>query len=409
MQILYGHCCGLDIHKKVIVACLVTTDPSGQVSKTVQSFGTMTADLLALSDWLAAAACTHVAMESTGVYWKPVYNLLEDRFTLLLANARHIKAVPGRKTDVRDCEWIADLLRHGLLQPSFVPGRSQRELRELTRYRTSLVQERTREANRLQKTLEGANLKLGDVASDVLGVSGRAMLTALVAGTTDAAVLADLAVGKLRGKLAALQQALEGRMAAHQRFLLAEQLQRIESLEASIARLSSETASRLAPLEAAIVRLDGIPGVGRRTAETIIAEIGSDMSQFPTAAHLASWAGMCPGNHQSAGKRGSGKTRKGSPWLRSALVEAAQAAAHSKDTHLASRYQRLAQRRGSKRAAVAVGHTILVLVYHLLKSGQSYADLGDQPLAAPAAAQRAQRLLKQLQQLGYRVTLEPAA
>jgi transposase len=409
MEILYERCCGLDIHKKTVVACLLTPGADGQVQQTIRSFGTMTADLLALRDWLAAAGCTQVAMEATGVYWKPLYNLLEDACTLTLANARHIKQVPGRKTDVRDCAWIADLLRHGLLHASFVPPRPQRELRELCRYRTSLVQERADEANRLQKTLEGGNLKLGDVASDVLGVSGRRMLRALIAGQDDPTALADLALGTLRRKLEALQRALTGRLAAHQRFLLGEQLTRIEQLEASIARVSDEIAQRLAADEAVIARLDAIPGVGRRTAEVIVAEIGTDMTPFPSAGHLASWAGMCPGNHESAGKRRSGKTRKGSKWLRTALVEAGQAAGHTKDTQLRALYERLLPRCGKKRAVVAVGHRILVIAYYLLKTGQAYHELGFDYLDQPDKERQAARLQRRLERLGYHGTVAPAA
>jgi transposase len=330
------------------VACLIVPGPDKLPTKEVRTFGTMTAELLALSDWLTAAGCTHVAMESTGVYWKPVYNLLAGDFELVLANARHIKAVPGRKTDVRDCEWIADLLRHGLLQASFVPDRGQRELRELTQYRTSLVRERTAEANRLQKTLEGANIKLAAVATDILGKSGREMLEALVSGTTDPVALADLAQGRLREKIPQLQQALVGHMGAHQRFMVAQQLAHVEFLDERIAQVSAEVAERLreASVEDAITRLDAVPGIGRYLAEALLAEIGADMDRFPDAQHLASWAGMCPRNHESAGKRYSGKTRKGSPWLRSLLIQAAQAAARKKDTYLGAQYRRLAARRG---------------------------------------------------------------
>jgi transposase len=301
MDVVHTRCCGIDIHKKTAVACLIVPGTDGQPSKTVRTFGTMTDDLLALADWLTSEDVSHVALEATGVYWKPVWNLLEANFALILANPQHIKAVPGRKTDVKDAQWIADLLRHGLLRGSFVPDRPQRELRELTRYRTALVRERTREVNRVQKTLEGANIKLGDVASNVLGVSGRAMLQGLVAGSTDTATLADLAKGKLRDKRAALERALSGRMGPHQRFLLAEQLSHIDTLDDAIERVSGEVAERVLPFESEIERLDAIPGVGRRTAEALVAEIGTDMSRFPTAAHLASWAGMCPGNHESAG------------------------------------------------------------------------------------------------------------
>jgi transposase len=364
---------------------------------------------LELSDWLAAHGVTHVAMESTGVYWQPVWNLLEGTFALVLANARHIKAVPGRKTDVRDCEWIADLLRHGLLRGSFVPDRAQRELRELVRYRTSLLRERTGEVNRLQKTLEGANVKLAAVATDIMGKSGREMLAALVGGTTDAATLADLAKGKLRAKLPELERALAGRFGPHQRFLVAQQLAHLDFLDESIERVSGEIAARLRSWEAAIARLDTIPGVGRRTAEVLLAEVGPDLERFPTAGHLASWAGMCPGNHESAGKRLSGRTRKGNPWLRAALVEAGQAAGRTKHTYLGAQYRRLVARRGKPRAAVAVGHAILVIAYHLLTRAATYEDLGAHYFDERQRHLVERRLVRRLEGLGYHVTLAPAA
>jgi transposase len=409
MDVLFERCCGLDIHKRTVVACLITPRSPGTPTKEVRSFGTMTDELLQLADWLRAAGCTHVAMESTGVYWKPIWNLLEGQFDLLLVNARHVKAVPGRKTDVKDCEWLADLLRHGLLHGSFVPDRPQRELRELTRYRTSLVQERSAEVNRLQKTLEGANIKLGDVATDIMGLSSRQMLAALAAGQTDTKAMAQLAQGRLRDKLPALERALAGGTGPHQRFLLARQLAHIDFLDASIAEVSAEIAARLSPCAPELERLATIPGVGRRTAELLVAEIGTDMSRFPTAAHLASWAGMCPGNDESAGKRRSGKTRKGSPWLRSALIEAARAAGRSKGTYLATQYHRLAARRGTKRAAVAVGHTILLIVYRLLSEGDVYRDLGNRYFDERDRRATERRLIARLEGLGYKVSLDPAA
>jgi transposase len=409
MDILYERCCGLDIHKRTVVACLVVPGADGQPAKEVRSFGTMTDELLQLADWLLAAGCTHVAMERTGVYWKPVWNLLEGQFTLLLVNARHVKAVPGRKTDAKDCEWLADLLRHGLLQGSFVPERPQRELRELTRYRTSLIQERSAEVNRLQKTLEGANIKLGDVATDIMGLSSRQMLAALAGGETDAAAMAQLAQGRLRDKLPGLERALAGRVGSHQRFLLARQLAHIDFLDASIAEVSAEIAGRLRPGEANLERLATIPGVGRRTAELLVAEIGTDMSRFPTSGHLASWAGMCPGNDESAGKRRSGKTRKGNPWLRSTLIEAARAAGRTKGTYLAAQYHRLAARRGTKRAAVAVGHTILVIAYRLLSESDVYRELGDRYFDERDRHAVERRLVTRLEGLGYKVSLELAA
>jgi transposase len=409
MELLYERCCGVDVHKRTVVACLLTPGGDGQPGKEMRTFGTMTADLVALSDWLAAAGSTHVAMEATGAYWKPIYNLLEDRFVVLVVNAAHIKAVPGRKTDVRDAEWIADLLRHGLLRPSFIPDRPQRELRELTRYRTTLVHERANEVNRLQKVLEGANIKLASVATDILGKSGRDILEALVAGTVDAAALAQLARGRLREKIPQLEQALAGQFSAHQRLLIAQQLAHIDFLEASLECLSAEIGERLRPCEPEQGWLQTIPGGGRRTAETLLAEIGADLSRFPTARHLASWAGLCPGNDESAGKRRSGRTRKGSPWLRTALVEAAQAAARTKDTYLATQYRRLAARRGAKRAAVAVAHTLLVMVYALLTQRTTYHELGAQYFDDRDRQAVERRLVHRLEALGYTVFLAPTS
>jgi transposase len=409
MDVIYPRCCGLDVHKREVVACVVSTEPDGTWRKEVRAFGTMTPDILALADWLAAHAVTHVAMESTGVYWKPIWNLLEDSFELLLVNARHVKAVPGRKTDVRDCEWLADLLRHGLLTGSFVPDRPQRELRELTRYRTSLVRERTAAANRLQKTLEGANIKLASVATDILGKSGREILAALVAGETDGAALAQFAQGRLREKIPQLERALVGRVGPHQRFLVAEQVAHIDYLDAAMARVSAEIAERVRPDEDAITRLDTIPGVGRSVAEALVAEIGADVGRFPTAKHLASWAGMCPGNHESGGKRRSGATRKGSPWLRACLVQAAHAAARTKGTYLAAQYRRLAARRGRAKAAVAVAHSILVIAYHVLLDGTAYGDLGGNYFDQRDRQAVERRLVHRLQGLGYTVSLIPAA
>jgi transposase len=409
MDVLYDRCAGLDLHKRSVTACRLLPGAGGQPVKEIRTFGTMTAELLALGDWLEQGGVTHVAMESTGVYWKPIWNLFEDRFELLLVNAAHVKVVPGRKRDVGDAQWLAELLRHGLLQPSFVPDRPARELRELTRYRSSLVRERTAEVNRLQKTLEGANLKLASVVSDVTGVSARAMLGELVAGQEDAAVLADLAVGQLRRKLPELEQALTGRMSAHQRFMLAQHLTLINALDAHISTVGGEIAERLRPFEAELTILDSIPGIGRWSAEVILAEIGTDMERFPTAGHLASWAGMCPGHDESAGKRRSGRTRNGSPWLRVTLTEAAYAAGRGKDPYLAGRYHRLLVRRGKKRAAVAVGRTILELCHQLLSTGQLYDDQRARVHLATVPPTAEDRLVRQLEKLGHHVTLEPAA
>jgi transposase len=424
MDIVYERCCGLDVHKKTVVACLVTPGGAdgadgarggGGPKKKIRSFGTMTDDLLALADWLHAAGCTHVAMEATGVYWKPLYNLLEGDFELLLVNPQHVKQVPGRKTDAKDCEWLADLLRHGLLRGSFVPDRPQRELRELTRYRTTLVRERSAEVNRLQKTLEGANVKLAAVASNVVGASGRAMLAALVAGETDTEAMAQLAKGRLREKRRELERALVGRVDAHQRFLLAQQLAHVEFLNAQIDRITKEIATRLEPVEHALEVLQTIPGVGERTAQILVAELGTDMERFPTARHLASWAGVCPGNNESAGKRKSGRTRRGSPWLRAALLEAAHAASHTRNTYLAAQYRRLAARRGKKRAAVAVAHTILLIAHHLLRllnrAGElgSYRELGGDFFDRRDRQGLQRRLTRRLERLGYTVTVEATA
>jgi len=409
MEVVHERCCGLDVHKETVVACVVVPGTGKQPHKEIRTFNTMTADLLELADWLTAQGVTHVALESTGVYWKAPWNILESSFTLLLVNAQHIKQVPGRKTDVRDCEWIADLLRHGLLRASFVPDLPQRELRELTRYRTTLIRERAAERNRIQKTLEGAGIKLGSVASDVLGSSGRLMIEALVDGSTDAATMADLAKGNLRAKLPQLERALTGQVRAHQRFLIAHQLAHLDGLDELIEQLSQEIAERLRPFQEKIERLDAISGVGQRTVEVFLAEIGTDVARFPSAAHLASWVGICPGNNESAGKRKSGKTGKGDVWLRTALTEAAQAASHTKDTYLASQYQHLAARRGKKKAIVAVAHSILRIVWHLLDHDCEYVDLGSRFLEERDRQQIERRLVRRLEGFGYTVKLEPAA
>jgi transposase len=402
MRIVYQRCCGLDVHKKSVTVCLLT--PEG---KEIKTFGTMTGDILALIDWLKEKGCTHVAMESTGVYWKPIYNLLEQEdIETLVVNAQHIKAVPGRKTDVKDAEWIAELLQHGLLQGSYIPKREQRELRELVRYRRSLINERNREANRLMKVLEGANIKLSSVASDVLGVSGRAMLQAIIDGTEDPELLANLARGRMKNKKEELMRALHGLIGPHQRLLLAAQLEHIDFLNQQIARLDQEIAERMRPFEEDLELLDTIPGVGRRAAEEILAETGTDINRFPTAAHLASWAGMSPGNNKSAGKNKSGRTTKGNKSLRSTLVNVAHAAARTKDTYLSARYHRIAARRGSNRAAAAVGHTILVIVYHILKSRHSYKELGANYLDRRKVEAIVKQAIKKLETLGYKVSVE---
>lgn len=402
VDVIYSHCCGLDVHKKNVVACVITPE-----EKEIRTFSTMTDDLLNMVDWIKSKGCTHVAMESTGSYWKPIYNILElEELHPMVVNAKHIKNVPGRKTDVKDAEWIAELLQHGLLQGSYIPKREQRELRELVRYRRSLINERNREANRLMKVLEGANIKLSSVASDVLGVSGRALLQAIIEETDDPELLANLARGRMKNKKEELRRALHGLIGPHQKLLLAAQLEHIDFLNRQIARLDQEIAERMRPFEEDLELLDTIPGVGRRAAEEILAETGTDMNRFPSAAHLASWAGMSPGNNKSAGKNKSGRTTKGNKSLRSTLVNVGHAAAHTKDTYLSARYHRIAARRGSNRAAVAVGHTILVIVYHILKNGQPYKELGANYLDRRKKEAIVKQAIKKLETLGYKVSVE---
>jgi transposase len=406
MEVVYERCCGLDVHKKMVVACRILPGEVGVPRKEIRTFGTMTRDLLALADWLREAGVTHVAMESTGVYWKPIYNLLEDAFALLVVNAQHIKAVPGRKTDVKDAEWIADLLRHGLLRGSFIPDAPQRELRELTRHRTSRVEDKTRVVNRLQKALEGANLKLSSVVTDINGVSARAMLEALLKGETDPTVLAELAKGRLKEKRKELEAALNGVVRPHHRLLITQRLEQIDFLEDAIRQVSAEIEERLRPFEEEVRRLDTIPGVNRRVAEVILAEVGADLTRFPTASRLASWAGICPGQCESAGKRQSGRTTQGSPWLKTALVEAAQGAARSKNTYLSAQYHRLAARRGRKKAILAVGHSILKIAYHLIQDQTEYHDLGGNDFDQRDKNTLEKRLVRRLESLGFQVSLE---
>jgi transposase len=407
MDVVHTRCCGIDVHKRTAVACLLCSAEHGAPRKEIRTFGTLVDDLLHLADWLMAAGCTRIAMESTASYWKPLYNLFEGTFEVVVVTARHIKNVPGRKTDVRDCEWIAELLRHGLLRPSFIPDRPQREVRELTRYRTSMVRERATEVNRLQKVLEGANSKLAAVVTDIMGLSGRAILHALVAGNEHTPELAQLARGRLREKLPELERALAGQFQAHQRFLVAQQLAHIDFLDGLLERVSAEIAERVRPVEESVILLDTIPGIGRRTAEIIVAEVGVDLQRFPSAAHLAAWAGLAPGNNESAGKRRPAATRKGSPWLRAALVQAAQAAGRSKTTSLSAQYRRLIARKGKKRAAVAVAHTILIMVYYLLTRHEPYRDLGPNYFDERARQATEHRLVHRLEALGYTVSLQP--
>ena len=410
MDTINERCAGLDVHKDSIVACVRTTDEQGGRRQVTATFNTTTSALLALHDWLERQHVTTIGMESTGVYWKPVYYLLEDTFDCWLLNARHMHNVPGRKTDVADAAWIAQLVEHGLVRPSFVPPREIRELRNYTRYRKAQIAERSREVQRLQKALEDAGIKLASVATDVMGVSGRAMIEAIIDGTDDPVILADLAKGRLRKKIPALREALEGRVRQSHRLLMRAMLNHIEFLEDGIERLSAEIETLTAPLLAQVELLDTIPGVNRRSAEVILAEIGTDMSRFPSANHLASWSGMCPGNNESAGKRFSGKTRKGSKWLRACLTESAEAAARTKGTYFAAQYARIKSRRGHKKAIVAVAHSILIIAYHILKDGQPYNELGADYFAQRRSTDAYRtRLVHQLERLGYDVTIAPRA
>lgn len=407
MEVIHERCCGLDVHKRTVVACIRIQKADGGASIDIKTFSTMSFDLLILRDWLAANEVTHVAMESTGVYWKPVYNLIEDQFSVLLVNAHHVKALPGRKTDVKDCEWIADLLAHGLIKGSFIPPEPIRDIRDLTRYRKSLIDERTREVNRLHKLLETANIKLASVATNVMGISGKDMMNALLGGEADPEILAELARGRLRKKIPALKKALEGRFRPHHRFMLENILAHVDFLDESIATVSEEVVSRLDPFAQAIKLLRTIPGVEMRTAQVIISEIGTDMSRFPSANHLASWAGLCPGNNESAGKRKTGKTRKGDQWLRRTLVEAAHAASRTRETYLSSQYHRLVARRGKKKATVAVAHSILVATYHILANKTPYQDLGPDYLTKLNETNIKRYHVRRLQELGYQVNITP--
>lgn len=401
MEVVYPRCCGLDIHKKSVVACIIT--PGGKETRT---FSTMTKDLVELKQWLIELKVTHVAMESTGVYWKPVYNILEDIFELLVVNAQHIKAVPGRKTDVKDAEWIADLLRHGLLRGSYIPNRSHRDLREVERYRRSLIREQSRIINRIQKVLEGANIKLSSVATDVVGASGRMILQAMVNGVEDPKELAAMAKGRLRKKMQSLEDALLGMIGPHQRRLIEFELEHLDFLDKKIAQLDDDISGRMQPYEHILDQMDTVPGIGKRGAEEILAEIGPDaVSRFPDAHHLASWTRICPGNNESAGKHKSGKTGHGNPWLRSALVEAAWAAIRVKGSYFSALYHRLAGRRGKKRAIVAVAHSIIVTIYSMLKNNTVYQDLGERFHDLLNPEQVVRRAVKRIESLGYKVTV----
>ena len=454
MQVVYQRCCGLDIHKKLIVACLLIMSSQGVQKKESRTFSTTLADLYRLRDWLVANECQMVAMESTGVYWKPIWNVLEEGLALMLVNAQHMKGVPGRKTDMKDAEWIAELLQHGLLRASFVPPRPQRELREVTRYRSKLVEEQARLVNRIQKVLEDSNVKLASVATDITGVSGRAILQALLDGEEDPEVLAELARGRMRSKRDQLAQAVQGTMRDHHRFLLKSQLRQLDFYDTQIAELDQEIARRLgvqigpddpepqgggptsgqpassadpmpdggadltprspqlssipARSKAEVIRiLDEVTGINQRIAQIVVAELGIQLDQFPSEGHLVSWAGLCPEAKISAGKRLSTKTGKGNRWLKQALIEAAHGAARSKNTYLGAYYQRLKKRMGSKKAIVALAHRILVIIYHLLKEQQSYRELGPGHADEQAAESSKRWAIRRLEQLGFAVTLIP--
>jgi transposase len=403
MEVIYPRAAGLDEHKKTVVACVITPE----IQETC-TFDTMTSGLLKLKEWLLECQVTHVAMESTGVYWKPTWNVLEESFNLFLVNAHHIKNVPGRKTDVKDAQWIVDLLRHGLIRGSFVPDRDQRELRELARYRRSLIEERSREVNRIQKVLEGANVKLSSVATDILGVSGRAMLEAMVNGVENAEVLADMAKGALRRKKASLEEALHGLMGEHQRMMLKIQLSHLDFIDQKIDELDDEVDHRLHHLEEAIKRLDGIPGIDRRNAEEILAEIGVDMTVFPDAAHLSSWAGLCPGNNESAGKRKGGKTRQGNRWFRSTLVRAARTAVRNDKNYFSALYRRIVGRRGDKRAIVAVANSMAATIHSMFSNDTVYQDLGSHYFDERDRERTIRRAIARIEGLGYKVNLQVA-
>lgn len=409
MEVIVGCCAGLDVHKDSVEACVRRTSAGGKVEHELRHWGTTTRELVQMAEWLSSRGVTHVAMESTGVYWKPIFNILEGHFEILLANAHHLKNVPGRKTDIKDCQWIAQLLQHGLLQGSFIPPRQQREWRELTRQRTQLVDEASRISNRIQKVLEDGNVKLGSVASNVVGASGRLMLEAIVAGQDDPAQLAELAQRRLRSKIPQLEQALYGKLTEHHRWLLRLLLDQLQMTEQLTARLDERIGKLTRPFEPVVEKLDAIPGVDRRVAEVVLAEIGPDVTPFPSDAHLASWAGICPGSNESAGKKRSGKTTKGSRWLRRALVQAAWAASHKKNSYFQAHARNLMRRRGRKRGLVAVAHSLLTVIYHMLKEGTSYRDLGPQFLDRLRATHLVRFHVRRLQQLGLEVNLAPLA
>jgi transposase len=407
MQVIYERCAAVDVHKKTAVTTIMITQADGSVKEQLRTFSTMTADLLALDDWLRMHEVQVIAIESTGVYWRPVFNVLEEGRTIVLVNAQHMKAVPGRKTDVKDSQWLADLLRHGLLKASFIPPKPIRELRDLLRYRKTLVQERSQEVNRVQKVLETANVKLSSVATDVLGKSGRSMVDALISGQDDPESLAELARGRLRAKLPDLRLALHGRVQPHHRVLLTRILAHIDFLETSLAQLETEVEAYLAPFEEAMVLIQSIVGIGETAAAAIIAEIGTDMSRFPSEKHIASWAGVCPGNKQSGGKRLSSHVTKGNTYLRAILCEVAWAITHTKDNYLSSFYHRLVRRHGKQKAILALAHKVLVIIYQVLRTKKPYEDLGANHFDLQDAARIQRHHIQRLEHLGFTVTLIP--
>jgi len=409
MRVLYERCAGLDVHKKSITACALWFNKDGEKEKEIRSFSTMTSSLLAMADWLKQRGVTHVAMEATGVFWRPVWTILEGQFQLVLVNPAHFKSVPGRKTDVKDCEWLADLLQHGLLRGSFVPPTDIQDLRDLTRYRAELTQTQNRVANRIQKVLEQANIKLSSVASDTLGISGIRMIEAIIAGEEDPEILADLAKQRLRHRIPDLQMALHGRVRPHHRFLLEEHLNEWKALAERIQRVEKEIERRIAPFEYAVTLWQSIPGVNRVTACCLVAEIGVDIRQFPSTRQLASWAGLCPGQHESAGKRVPVATRQGNRWLRRVLCQAAWAASRKKNCYLSALFRRIASRRGVKRALIALAHTLIVIAFTLLKRRQSYFELGEQYFEQMHKDRLKNELLRRLRRLGLTVTVEAPA
>ncbi len=412
MDVIYRCCAGIDVHKKLIAVNLLRRGVESRADlDEVRTFSTMTRDRMALADWLKSEGCTHIAVESTGVYWKPIYNILEAEFTIILVNARHIKAVPGRKTDVADCRWIAQLLQHGLLKASFIPPAPIREIRDLTRERRKLIQSRATVTNRIAKVLEDANIKLASVASNIVGASGLEMLHAIIDHEEDVEKLANMAKRQLRSKREQLKEALYGRVTDHHRFLLSQHLRQLRFLDEEIREFDLRIERLMRPFSLELSLLVTIPGVGRRTAEQLLGEIGAEMDRFPSDRHISSWAGVCSGNNESAGKRKGGQTTQGNKWVKSTLTEAAWAVSRTKDTYLAARYRRLAARRGKKRAIMAVGHSILVIAYHILKEKHPYRELGADFLDQQHAERVKSRLVKRLQGLGYDVAVwrKPAA